>query len=285
MRAVFSLVLVVGLGLAGLAVYMAKNVFGDYQSALAAERAARANVVETIPVYVVNQNVRYGAQITEENIRAVKWPKTAIPAGVFTSLDDLFPVGEKRFRTVIRAMEKDEAVLAVKVTAPGADAGVASRLANGMRAFAIRVDVTSGVSGFLTPGDQVDVYWTGRASTNDDRRAQDVTKLILTNMKIIAIDQTADLDRNGPTVARTVTVEATPQQVAALAQATATGRMTLSLVGQGDETVSKNVEVDQNVLLGIERVVVEAQEAPQVCTVRTRKGAEIIETPVACPTN
>lgn len=284
MRAVFSLVLVVGLALAGAAVYMAKNVFGDYQSALAAERAARANIVETVPVFVVNENVRYGAAITKDNVRAVKFPKAAIPEGAFTAIEQLFPAGEKEFRTVIRAMEKDEAVLAVKVTAPGADAGVASRLSNGMRAFAIRVDVTSGVSGFLTPGDRVDVYWTGRMR-DDDRGTQDVTKLILSNLKIIAIDQTADLDRNGPTVARTVTVEATPEKVAALAQATATGRMTLSLVGYADDSVAENIEIDQNALLGIERTVVAKEAAPEVCTVRTRKGSEIIETPVTCPTN
>lgn len=285
MRAVFSLVLVVGVALAGLAVYMARNVFADYQTALAAERAARANMVETTEVFVITEPMRYGAVLTKEKVRAVKWPKSAIPAGAFTSLEALFPVGDKEFRTVVRAMEKDEAVLAVKVTAPGADAGVSSRLANGMRAFAIRVDVTSGVSGFLTPGDRVDVYWTGRAASEMDRRGEDVTKLILPNMKIIAIDQIADLDRTSPTVARTVTLEATPEQVASLAQATATGRMTLSLVGHGDESVAENIEVDQDDLLGIERVVAAPRAAPQVCTVRTRKGAEIIETQIPCPTN
>jgi pilus assembly protein CpaB len=285
MRAVFSLVLVLGVGLAGFAVYMAQGVFGDYQAALAAERAARENIVETTQVYVVKEGVRYGAQITEENIRAVKWPVTAVPEGTFTALEALFPEGEKPFRTVLRTMEKGEAVLAVKVTDPGQDAGVASRLANGMRAFAIRVDVTSGVSGFLAPGDRVDVYWTGRAGGDDDRRAQDVTKLIESNIQLIAIDQTADLDRNGPTVARTITVEATPQQVAALAQARATGKLSLSLVGHGDNTVAGDVEVDQNQLLGIERAVVKVEEKPEVCTVRTRRGADIIETPIPCPTN
>ena len=54
---------------------------------------------------------------------------------------------------------------------PGQDAGVSSRLSKGMRAFAIRVDVATGVSGFLRPGDRVDVYWSGtiqgRLLTND----------------------------------------------------------------------------------------------------------------------
>ncbi|RME15498.1 MAG: Flp pilus assembly protein CpaB [Alphaproteobacteria bacterium] len=286
MRAAFILVLVVGVGLAGFAVYLAKGVFSDYQAALAAERAARADMVPTVPVVVVKETVRYGDRITPDNVRLVKWPENAIPEGAFTKPEDLFPKGEKRFRTALRTMEKDEAVLAVKVTAPGQDAGVGSRLGKGMRAFAIRVDVTSGVSGFLAPGDHVDIYWTGRMNRAGGGRAQEVTKLIESNVQIIAVDQTADLDRAAPTVARTVTVEATPEQVAALTQAVATGKLTLSLVGFGDETVARNIEVDQNKLLGIEDTpVAEAAPEPKVCTVRTRKGAELIETPIPCPTN
>ena len=285
MRSVFILVLVLGVGLAGFAVYMAKGVFGDYQAALAAERAARGAVVPTIDVFVVNEQIRYGDIITEDNTRMVAWPENAIPEGTFTDLAVLFPDGEKRFRTAIRTMEKDEAVLAVKVTGPGEDAGVASRLGEGMRAFAINVDVTSGVSGFLAPGDRVDVYWTGRASTGPEGLQQDVTKLIQAGVKIIAVDQRADLDRTGPAVARTITVEGTPDEVARLNLAQLSGRLTLALVGHGDTTVAAPVEIDQDELLGIERRVVEIEEAPEVCTIATNKGGERIVTEIPCPTN
>ena len=260
-------------------------MFGDYQAALDAERAARGSMVATVEVYVVNEQVGYGAQITEENIRLVKWPEDAIPEGAFSSLDALFPQGEKRFRTALRTMEKDEAVLAVKVTGPGEDAGVAARLADGMRAFAIQVDVTSGVSGFLAPGDLVDVYWTGRAGSGPEGSLQDVTKLIQSSVKIIAIDQMADLDRTGPTVARTVTVEVTSEQVARLNLAQMSGRMTLALVGNGDTTISAPVEIDRDELLGIERQTVVVEEAPKVCTITTRRGGEIVESQIPCPTN
>lgn len=285
MRAVFALVLVLGVGLAGFAVYMAKGYIGQYQAALAAEQAQRAQAVPTVEVFVTKEQLKYGDQVTDDNIRLVRWPENAIPEGAFTSIDALFPQGEKRFRTVLRTMEKDEALLAVKLTAPGQDAGVSARLSRGMRAFAIRVDVTSGVSGFLAPGDHVDVYWTGRASSGPEGASQDVTKLIESNIGIIAVDQTADLDRTSPTVARTVTVEATPEQVAALAQGVSTGRLSLSLVGQGDETVASGVEINQDQLLGITTEVVAAPEAPKVCTVRTRRGADIIETTIPCPTD
>lgn len=284
MRAVFGLVLIVGVGLAGFAVYMARDYIGNYQAALEQERAARAQMVETTEIYVVNESLGYGDRITDENIRRVRFPVDAIPEGVFKTEEELFPQGEKRYRTVVRAMEKDEALLAVKVTDAGADAGVSARLASGMRAFAIRVDVASGVSGFLRPGDRVDIYWTGRGSL-DSVTSQEVTKLIQSNIRIIAVDQTADQDRTAPTVARTVTVEATPEQVAALAQAQATGRMALSLVGAQDESVAGAVEINQDTLLGIETAEVEAPVQKKVCTIRTRKGAETVEVPVPCPTN
>lgn len=283
MRIVFGLVLIIGVGLAGFAVYMARDFIGSQQAQLAAERAARANMVKTVDVLVINETMRYGDQITAESVRAVRWPEDAIPEGAFSDLAALFPEGEKPFRTILRTMEKDEAVLAVKVTDPGADAGVASRLGVGMRAFAIRVDVASGVSGFLRPGDKVDVYWTGRIA-GAERRGKEVTRLIEAGVQIMAIDQIADSDRAAPTIARTVTVEATPQQVAALAQAQSTGNLSLSLVGAEDETVIGRVEIDQNQLLGIEEQTPEVVAAPKrVCTIRTRRGAEIIETPVACP--
>ena len=57
----------------------------------------------------------------------------------------------------------------------------------------------------------------------------------------------------------------------------------LSLVGQRDESVAAFIEVDQKQLLGIEDTQPVAQEvAKKVCSIRTRKGAEIINVPIPC---
>ncbi len=278
MRMVFGLVLIIGFGLAGFAVYMAQGFISQYKHALASERASNAKQIKLTEVYVAKRGLRYGEQVTEEDTMLVQWPTKSLPDGVFQKLEDLFPDGNPKFRTVLRTMEKNEPLLAVKLTEPGADAGITSRLSKGMRAFAINVDVSSGVSGFLRPGDSVDIYWTGTASR------QQFTKLIEARVKLIAVDQTADGDRQSPVIARTVTVEATPQQVAALAQAQSTGRLSLSLVGATDETVTSSVEIDQNKLLGIvveEKEVIEVIEK-EVCTIRTRRGAEVVEIPIPC---
>ena len=280
MRVVFGLVLVIGIGLAGFAAYLAKDRFDQYQKKVAEQERLLASNVPLVPLFVVKRQIAYGEVLTKDDVRVVAWPENAIPEGAFLNSeegDQLFPE-TGQLRTVLRVMEKDEAILSIKVTNPGEDAGVSSRLAKGMRAFALRVDVASGVSGFLRPGDYVDVYWTGES------QGREVTKLIDTSLKLLAVDQTADGDRSAPTIARTVTVALTPEQVGTLALAQSTGRLSLALLGAGDDSqVSSAIEIDRNQLLGVEEEKRVEVKAAKVCTVKTRRGAEVVEIPIACP--
>lgn len=281
MRLIFGLVLIVGLALAGGAVYMARNYIGLYQTELAKERAARAPAVATVQVYVAKRALKYGEPLTRADVYLVEWPQAALPDGVFQDEAGLFPPDAPGPRLLLRPVERNEAVLGVKVTQPGEDAGLTSRLERGMRAFAIKVDVASGVSGFLRPGDKVDVYWTGKVNNGDERKTRDVTKLIEAAVLLIAIDQSAS-EVDGATIARTVTVAVRPGQVAALAQAQSTGKLSLSLVGTGDDTVAAAIEVDQRSLLGLEHP---PQAAPKArsCSIKTRRGGEVNEIAIPCP--
>ncbi len=298
MRLVFGLVLILGLALAGFAVYMAQGYMAGMQQERDALLVAQANAPRLVDVVVVKKALAYGDRFTREDLDVVKWQADKIPADVYHRIvaaqadptapvqadpnapDPMKPVfyeGETRPRAALRSYEPFEPLLAKKITQPGVDAGINANLTPGQRAFAINVDVTTGVSGFLRPGDRVDVYWTGQAGQKN------VTKMIQQSVRLIAIDQSADTDRSAETlIARTVTVEVSPEQVAALTQAQSTGRLTLSLVGSGDNVAVGAVEIDQNKLLGI----TEAEAAPvveeKVCTVRTNKGGEVVETQIPC---
>ncbi|MBV7396687.1 Flp pilus assembly protein CpaB [Mameliella sediminis] len=282
MRLVFGLVLIAGLALAGFAVYMAQNYIGAYENALAQERAKSGASVPVAKIYIAKRAINYGEEIKEEDVALAPWPKKTLPEDYFDEENPFFIDGEGP-RLAMRPIEKFEALMKVKVSEPGGDAGLTSRLDRGQRAFAIKVDVASGVSGFLRPGDRVDVYWTGRLPGEVGERAQgEVTKLIQTGIRLIAIDQTANTEYNTATIARTVTVAASPQQVAALAQAQSTGKLSLSLMSQLDDTVAEAIEVDQRSLLGIvaeERV---EKQAAKSCTTRVRRGAEVMEIPIPC---
>lgn len=283
MRMVFGLVLIVGVALAGFAVFMAKDRLQAYRNEIAARDAALSQIVPTSDVFVLNETVDYGDRITKELVRIVKWPTSAMPEGVITSVEDLFPEGENKQRVALRKMEKDEALMVSKLTAPGEDVGLTSLLEPGLRAFTINVDVTSGVSGFLRPGDRVDVYWTGSVRSGDKLgiTGGGFTKLIEPGMKIIAIDQSTSREGDAA-IARTVTVSADPNQVATLAQAQSTGDLSLSLLGARDTVVSQSIQVDQAKLLGIDPTEVAEVAAKEVCTIRQRRGAEVIVTEIPC---
>ena len=279
MRMVFGLVLVLGLALAGVAVYLTNNYFSQTQAALNHERELRARTGPLVEVYVVNKIKKYGDTLTKEDVQLIYWPQNALPEHIFMKEEDLFPVGSQDPRYVMRQMEKFEPILAEKVTEPGQTAGLTGQLAKGQGAFAIKVDVASGVSGFVQPGDHVDIYWTGAVGDNNDS----MTRLIETGVKVIAVDQNS-ADSNGTaTVARTVTVAATREQVARLAQAAATGKLALSLVSGADTSDGALVEVDGNSLLGItDQPEIAAAEPEKVCSIKTRKGADVVDTPIPC---
>ncbi|MFN7222789.1 MAG: Flp pilus assembly protein CpaB [Paracoccaceae bacterium] len=277
MRGMFGLVLVAGVGLAGTAVYMAQGYIGQTQSALEQERQLRAQVGPIVQVYVVNKTKNYGEALVPEDVQLVYWPQNSLPEGAFMDQATLFPATTKESRFVLRQMEKFEPILTSKVTDPGQSAGLTGQIAKGMRAFAIKVDVASGVSGFVQPGDRVDVYWTG----NVDGMGSELTRLIESSTRIIAVDQQAGA-QSGAIVARTVTVAASPEQVARLAQAQATGRLALSLVGSADDTITGTIEVDSTALLNIQKREVVQVEAEKVCTVIQRNGNERIEVPIPC---
>lgn len=276
MRLVFGLVLIAGVALAGFAVYMAQGLLGTYETNLEEERQARQAMVETTEILIVTRTIEYGEKITADDVALAPFSVNHLPEGAFATTEDFFTQGDELLRTVLRPMEANEAILAVKVSEPGDNAGLTGRLTKGYRAFAIDVDATSGVSGFLRPGDHVDVYWSGKALGNE------VTKLIESGVKLIAVDQSANTGDRDASIAKTVTVEVTPIQVAALAQAQSTGELTLSLVGSADDTIVAGIEVDQNSLLGIVASEVSAPVAQKVCTIKSRRGGEVIETPIPC---
>jgi pilus assembly protein CpaB len=278
MRGVFGLVLAAGVALAGGAVYLAQGYIAQTEAQLAAEQAARAQTGPLVQAFVVNKQKKYGEPLTAEDVQQVWLQEQFLPEGIYRTAEEIFPPNEDKPRYVLRTMEAFEPLLAIKVTEPGQPAGLTGQLSAGMRAFAINVDVTSGVSGFLQPGDNVDVWWSGTNAVS----GESFTQLIETSVEIVAVDQATSERTTAAEIARTVTVQVSPEQVGRLAQAQSTGRLTLSLVGNNDTAEVGQIEVDNKALLGIEQQEVVVAEQEKVCTVRQGFGASAVEVPIEC---
>jgi pilus assembly protein CpaB len=281
MRMIFGLVLAVGLALAGAAVYVVQGFINKNQSAMQQEQAILAKTGGLVEIYVANKSKDYGEMLTPDDVQLIYWPKNALPDGAFFKKSELFSddtANSTRF--VQRQIEKFEPLLAVNITAPGEQVGLNGSIAKGERAFAIEVKAAD----FLQPGDRVDVYWTGSASGNSG----DITRLIESQLRIIAVDHNSKAKpTSGEIQNRTVTVAVSPEQVGRLVQAQATGRLVMSLVGHGDDTVTGQIDVTTEGMLGIVPALTVAapmvvQPLAKTCSIKTRKGAEVIEMPIPC---
>ena len=116
------------------------------------------------------------------------------------------------------------------VVKPGESGFLAAVLNPDMRAVSVSINATTGISGFIFPGDRVDVILT--MSVQDRHDAKNVNRAsetVLENVRVIAVDQTTNDQENEPVLAKTVTLEVTPKQAEVVTLVSELGKISLSL--------------------------------------------------------
>ena len=188
--------------------------------------------IETQEVAVAKADLSWGTELSQEMIETKPFLKTSLPAGNFSDLSSL--VG----RVLISPVMASEPILESRLAPVTAKAGgVAAVLSPDKRAIAIKADKVIGVSGFIHPGNRVDVL-----VTIDVERASNkpVTKTILENILVLA---------SGPEIVRkskkeesspvdVITLEVTLEEAEKLALAATEGKILLVLRNFND---TKNV--------------------------------------------
>ncbi len=101
-----------------------------------------------------------------------------------------------------------EPIREVKLARPGSGF-LSAILPSGMRAVAVRVSASNTAGGFILPGDRVDVVADRcPAIERATRRRENVSRTILANIKVLAIDQTVgDKQGEAVVVGKTATLE------------------------------------------------------------------------------
>lgn len=275
MRAVFGLVLLIGMGLAGFAVYMVDQRLGSQADELARERERARQAVQTVDAYVPARDVTYGDLLTPEDVKLIQFVRDNLPEGVFLTEEELFPEGLTTPRVVKIPMQVNEAILAVKVTEAGAPRGITALLDPGMRAFPLPDGMTRVFAGELRVSDRIDLYWVG--SINDGRR---ISRLVKSGLEIIAIEEGED--RGG----RGVVAQVSQADFADLQVLQSAGTLSLTPVARNDQDGGDtSIETSIQDVLGIEEVIVEeapVEVAPEICTRTERRGVETVTIEVPC---
>jgi len=217
---VIMFMLAIAFGVA--AVFLAQNWLEDQRSlASRAPDEAPKPAVATQTIVVAVRPLRFGTEIKQEHLREVEWAEAAIPSGSFESISDLLSVEGRR--AVLSPIEPNEPVLSWKVTGPGERATLSAVVDDGMRAMSISISDVHGVTGFVLPGDHVDVMLTRDSYTD----------ILLQNIKILAIDHLADQRADQPTSGRTATVEVNTVDAQKLTLAQTAGTLSLALRAAG----------------------------------------------------
>ena len=219
MRLRSLLVVMLGMALAGLSIYASRELL-QVQPATA---SVDPNQPRLVSVVVAGQDIKFGDAIEARKLTTIQWPVDAVPPGTFKDFSRLIPQSGTEPRRAKRAMAQGELVLEGKVSEFGEKVTIVQTLGRGNRAMAIKVTAQTAVGGFVTPGDHVDVLLTQGSGA----RLRAVT--ILQNIRIIGVDQKADELNDQANVAKTVTVEVTPEQGQKLALAQRAGTLSLSL--------------------------------------------------------
>ncbi len=217
----------------GLAAVWIANSFLTNRERLAYNGATTKVAVAAAPLV-------YGTDITPDKVRFVDYPNSSIPPGAFTNANQLIPPGKKRIALLPIAL--NEPILPDKISGIGEGASIAALLPDGMRAASVRINDVSGVAGFVQPNDSVDVLITRTPPGSSGQ----VTDVLLQNVRVIAIDQTAKNADGSPKVGRSATLEVNPLDAQKLALAQEVGTLSLVLRKPGEqnnpvvETISMN---------------------------------------------
>jgi pilus assembly protein CpaB len=197
----------------------------------------------TRPVMVAAADLQVGAELRADDLRAVEWPATSIPAGAFNRPADL--VG----RSLIAPTVQNEPLLDAKLAPKEAGVGLPPAIPQGMRAMSVRVNEVIGVAGYVLPGTHVDVLATASPT---DQRPDTTTKLVLTNVQVLTAGTKMEQagDKGKPVQVTVVTLLVTPEQAERLTLASTEGKIQLALRNPLDMSAPPTPGVRPAVLLG-----------------------------------
>jgi pilus assembly protein CpaB len=192
---------------------------------------SRVQRMRTVPVVVAAGDIKVGTKLDPLMLKTVDWPESSLPDGHFQNAQAVLGVMPP---VALREIHKDEIVLAYKLSGQGARGGLPSRIPEDKRAISIPVTNITGVAGFVTPGDFVDVLHTTAAGRPDQIP---VTNVLLQNVQVIGIDQNSSENETEPELVKAVTLLIDPESGQKIALAQATGTLSLLLRNEFDASL------------------------------------------------
>jgi pilus assembly protein CpaB len=225
--------------------------------------------VQMVTVVVAAKDLTPGSVLSQDLLKLVQWPKDNMVKGAFADTAELTD------RVLRQPLVAGEIILAGKLAPKGTPGGLAGIIDNDKRAVTIKVDEASGVAGFVSPDNRVDVLLT---IDRNEYKEDPITQIVLQDLKVLGIGQDLEQQKNGekPKVVPTVTLEVSPVQGEQLALASKEGHITLALRGwtKGQPVETKGARTS-DLVKGSQKTQA-VFEAPPPATAPPKPGVEVL---------
>ena len=194
---------------------------------------------EAIPIAVAAVDLQWGTQLKSEMIKTTPFLKESLPVGHFTHTADL------NNRVIIAPLKKGEPVVEHRLAPVSIETGgVPAVLESGKRAVAVKGDKVMGMSGFVNPGNRVDVLVTLR----DPKTKLDKTKVVLENIPVLATGTQIQKNEKGePAPVDVYTLEVTIEDAEMLSLAASQGKLQFALrnITDAEPVLTKGTTISQ----------------------------------------
>jgi pilus assembly protein CpaB len=235
MRPLSVFIFVFALLMAGLVYFVMPRLMNRPVEAQLAPQPARMAAAD---VLVAARPLPAGTILKAGDVRWQRWPDEGIDPNFLLRDKGATPEQDAVGRVVLRGLTAGEPVTATRLIKSGEAGFLAAALEPGMRAVSVKIDAVSGDGGFIVPGDRVDVllaerfpitYANNGDSTHTRPSHKTVNSVVLSDVRVLAIDQEMrDLD-NKPKIGQTATLEVELAQAQKLALAPQIGTLSLAL--------------------------------------------------------
>jgi pilus assembly protein CpaB len=224
MRARTLVLFLVALTLAGGTAILVRSFLAQKNGEVEAQALARPAAAQKF-VLVAKGPITRGQILKPQDFAWQVWPEGGIDK-------NYIQVGTRTAESFAGWVARDpfaagEPISDAKIVSPGSRGFLAAVLHPGMRAISVPVTATSGISGFIFPGDEVDILITHQLTGHDEQHR--AAETVLQDVRVIGIDQKLDTKSGEPLVAHTATLEVTPKQSEMIAVAAEIGKLSLSL--------------------------------------------------------
>jgi len=218
----------VALLIAGVTAILARNLLTP-----TVKTVQNTNTVEVVKasdtqILVASRDLSTGSFLKKDDLAWQSWPDDNVNENYIIKNKDV------KFEDFAGAVVKSpmisgEPMTNSRIVTPGNRGFLAAVLTPGNRAVSIKINATSGISGFVFPDDRVDILLTHTVKKSNKKDTVRVTETVLKNVRVLAIDTRYQNNTNTPSPGKNLTIEVSPKAAEKVALAGKMGNLSLSL--------------------------------------------------------